>query len=485
MQRLLKIYRNNTYFIPIVLLVFIPLYLKFPLFRFSETFVSIRLEDVLIFFFTLLFIIDLIISGGWKKLLGDKLIQIMLVFFLIGAVSVFSATYLTHTITIKLGMFHLLRRVEYMMLLPLGYLALRSKKELKLNLLVIGVVAFIINIYAVGQKYLHFPVVSTINSELSKGTIYYLGQFDRISSTFSGHYDLAAFSVMALAFLSAFIFIYIDGKKVRQVLNIKKNIPLVILSLLFIFSFYILVATAARLSFVAGVAGVFFSLLLLKKGKYILIGLLILIGLSLYPSQLRDRFVSTITVNVLKSWNSYSAVTKEQENRSKLNIPTLPSGGKRSDTIGADAADIAPGEPIDTTDLGVFRSLEIRTKVEWPNAIRAFEKNPLLGTGYSSLGLATDSDILRSLGEVGILGTTAFTLILYEIVKRLWRQYKKAKGELRYITIGTLSLVGAFMVNSLVIDVFEASKIATLFWLFVGLVLAANKFENKDDEKAN
>jgi hypothetical protein len=485
MQKLLKIYRENVRFIPIVLLIFIPLYLKFPLFMFSETFVSIRLEDVLIFFIMSLFILDLILSGKWRGLIKDRLIQMMFIFFLIGAVSVFSGAYLTHTITFKLGIFHLLRRVEYMLLLPLGYLAIKQKSDLKLNIYVASIVVFLVNFYAVGQKYLHFPVVSTINSELSKGTIYYLGQYDRISSTFSGHYDLAVFSVMVLSFLSAYIFVYINNKKLKQIVSLNKNTPLFILVLLFLFSFYVLVVTAARLSFVAGIAGVFFSLVLLKKGKYILIGILLLIILSLYPSQLRNRFMSTITVNVLKSWNSYTAVSSEQASRSKLNIPTLPATGKRIDTVGADAADIAPGEPVNTTDLGVFRSLEIRTNVEWPRAIRSVINNPLLGTGYSSLGLATDSDILRSLGEVGILGTAAFVLIIYEIIRRLWHQYKKSNDEMKYIAIGALSLVGAFLVNSLVIDVFEASKVATLFWLFIGLVLSANKFENRKDEKVS
>ena len=43
-------------------------------------------------------------------------------------------------------------------------------------------------------------------------------------------------------------------------------------------------------------------------------------------------------------------------------------------------------EPI---QIATQRSGEIRFKVEWPRALRAFAKNPLLGTGYSSVTLAT------------------------------------------------------------------------------------------------
>src|SRR5205814_2283829 len=45
------------------------------------------------------------------------------------------------------------------------------------------------------------------------------------------------------------------------------------------------------------------------------------------------------------------------------------------------------------------RSTSIRLNVEWPRAVRALTKNPLLGTGYSSITLATDNDYLRALGE--------------------------------------------------------------------------------------
>lgn len=485
MEKFLKKFREIKHYLPLILLVFIPLYLKFPLFRFNETFVSIRLEDVLIFLFVMLFMIETLFSGRWKILSKDKLILAILLFFFVGAVALISGVYLTKMITFKIGLFHFLRRIELILLLPFGYWAIKSKKNLKLYLTALFFVVLFVNFYAIGQKYLHFPVISTINSELSKGLVYYLGQFDRINSTFSGHYDLAAFSVMVLSFTSAFIFKYIDNKSIRSLISPRNNIGLYLTFFTLIFSFYILVMTAARLSFIAGVVGIFFSFLLLRKGKYILAGLILLLAMFLYPSQLRDRFVSTITVNVLKSWNKYFAVNEEQSRRSLLNIPTLPLSGVRSDTVGADAADIAPGEPTNTTDLGVYRSLEIRTKVEWPRAIRALEKNPLLGTGYSSLGLATDSDLLRSLGEVGILGTSAFFLILYEVTKRLWIQFKKGNGFVKYVTAGTFSMLVAFLVNSIVIDVFEASKVASLFWLFTGLVLGLRKLENIKNESIN
>ena len=131
--------------------------------------------------------------------------------------------------------------------------------------------------------------------------------------------------------------------------------------------------------------------------------------------------------------------------------------------------------PIDSTELGVYRSFDIRWKVEWPRAIRAFMKNPLLGTGYSSLGLAVDNDVLRSLGEVGIFGTLAFALVLIAIMKRLKKISQNSDAFAKYFCLGLIAVLISFVINSLFIDVFEASKVASIFWVLMGLGLSLDK----------
>ena len=471
MQKYSEKFENVLSWLVLGLLMFIPLYLKFPLIFIKGTFVTIRLEDLLIFATTILWLITIFSSGKIKEVLKDRLNQTILVFLFVGGVSVLSGSLLTHTTTFHLGLFHLARRLEMIILLPIGYWVIKEKKQVGLYLCGLSLAVFIVNLYALGQKYLRLPAISTINSELSKGLVYYLGPFDRVNSTFSGHYDLAIFLVMALTLILGILLYFVDNKDKLP----KKIWPIGYLSILFVFSLVVLIMTAARLSFVAGVAGIFFIFIFLKKKKYILFGILVLIGVLLYPSQLRDRLVSTFTINIQKSWTKYFAVSEEQQNRSQLNIPTLPATGNKIETVGVEAADIVPGEPTNTTDLAIYRSFEIRTKVEWPRAWRAFLKNPLLGTGYSSLGLATDNDWLRSLGEAGILGTIAFILVIVEVVKRIWKQAFGFSGFLKYLSIGTLSMVFAFLVNSLFIDVFEASKVAYLFWLIVGITLGTGK----------
>lgn len=473
MTRFLKILHNILFFLIIFLFVFIPLYPKFPLLNIKGTFVAVRLEDLVIALTVSLWGIYLVLSGNLRVFLKDKLTQAILLFFFIGSVSTFSAIFLTHSVVWHLSILHLLRRVEFIMLLPAVATTVKNKKGLILVLLTLSLVVLAVNMYALGQQYLDWPVISTTNSEFSKGLILRLTPGARVNSTFAGHYDLAVFLAMVLVILTPIFF------AVRKVLK-----PLVVM--LGIISLVVLIMTAARLSFVAAFAGIIASLIFSRKKKYILIIIVSLLAVLIYPSQLRDRFISTITVNVFHQGTRYVGQTNDQQVRSKLNIPTLAvktsSISALTSTFAAKSAtissDITPGEPIDTTQLGVYRSFQIRLNIEWPRAITAFIKNPFLGTGYSSIDIATDNDFLRSLGEVGLLGTLAFILILVEVSKRISKSLKHNDKFIRFFSAGVLSMFLAFLINGLFIDVFEASKVASLFWMILGLNLAILNFKN-------
>lgn len=472
MDKFLKIYGNLLFVLVVLLFVFIPIYPKFPLFNVKGTFVAIRLEDFIIALTVSLWAIYLVLSNKLQIFLKNKLTRALFLFFLIGGISTFSAYFLTHSVALHLSILNLLRRVEYMILMPLVATTVKDKKKLVLILILLSLTVFAVDIYALGQQYLDWPVISTTNSEFAKGQILRLTPGARVSSTFAGHYDLAVFLAMAIVVLTPLFF------AVKKIVKI----PVVILGA---FSLLILIMTAARLSFVAAFIGVIAALILSRKAKYILLIAVLSAAILVYPSQLRDRFVSTITVNILNLGQRYKGQTQDQKIRSKLNIPTLAIKTSSSSAVtstfathsGTLSSDITPGEPVDTTQLGVYRSFEIRLNIEWPRAINAFLKNPLLGSGYSSIDIATDNDFLRSLGEVGILGTMAMALILTVIGKELTRLMKKENGFLKYFSAASLSLLIAFLVNGLFIDVFEASKAAEIFWMAIGLALAVENFK--------
>ena len=461
------------FFLILFLFAFIPLYPKFPFLNIKGTYVAIRLEDLIIALTIGIWGFNLIYNKHVKIFLKDKLNQAILLFFFVGAVSIFSAVFLTHSVDLKISIFHYLRRIEFIILLPVVAWVVNTKRKLILVLITLFLTVFFVNIYALGQQFLDWPVISTTNSEFSKGLILSLSPGARVNSTFAGHYDLAVFLTMTLSVLTALFFAF---KK-------RFKIGLIILGLV---SLYTLIITAARQSFVAAFIGIVFSLILAKKKKYILFIVIGVILILIYPSQLRDRFISTLTVNILNNGQRYEGKTEDQQIRSKLNIPTLAvqtsSTSANTSTFASSsselATDITPGEPVDTTQLGVYRSFQIRLNVEWPRAVRAFLKNPFLGTGYSSIDIATDNDFLRSLGEVGILGTLALVLIFIEAGKRILNLLRSEIKLIKYLSAGIFSMMIAFIINGLFIDVFEASKVASLFWMILGLNLSVNNFKN-------
>lgn len=472
MQKITSYLNNFLFFLVIFLIAFIPLYPKFPLLNIKGTFVAIRLEDLFIALTLFLWAAQLILSGRIKPFFKDKLNQAILLFLLIGIFSVFSGVFLTSSVVPHLSLLHFLRRVELLMLLPVCTSVISSKRKFIWVLIVITAVVLFVNGYGIGQLYLGWPVISTTNSEFSKGLFLSLSPGARINSTFAGHYDLAVFLAMILSVFTAVFF------------GVKKRIRIVI-AILGVISFFVLIMTSARLSFVAALVGVIVSLILAKKRKYILLLVVFVMIFLIYPSQLRERLISTITVNLFSQGQRYVGRTQDQQIRGKLNIPTLAiqtssTSAKTSvfATQSGIATDIAPGEPVDTTDLGVYRSLQIRLNIEWPRALKAFIKNPFLGTGYSSIDIATDNDFLRSLGEVGILGTISLALVLIEIAKRISRLLKSNDKFLRFFSAGILSMSLAFLVNGLFIDVFEASKVASLFWMVLGINLAVLNFKH-------
>lgn len=471
MLKSLALFKKGLFVFLLALLVFIPLYPKLPLVRIFGSFVSIRLEDIFIALFLLLLGIHILVSRSLKDLLKDRLNQVLVIFFFIGVVSLFSAVFVTHTVSWHIGLLHFLRRIELMLLLPAAYYLVTTKKQIYIAMIVMVVVTILVNLYGLGQQYAHLPIISTLNSELSKGEVNYADDLTRINSTFAGHYDLAIFLTMVVTIGSMMFFLY------------KSYITRAGIVVLSSVSGFVLLLTAARVSFVAVPVGIILGLWLIGKKIFIGILLVFVIAVIVYPSPLRDRLFSTATV-ILGNDQKFTNPLAIQQEKNKLNIPTLPRITKEdkeqalspSHPYADTAPDLVPGEPIDNNERGVVRSFDIRLVVEWPRAIRALTKNPLLGTGYSSVDLATDNDYLRSLAEVGILGTIAFSLIFVEIFKRLWRLHRSKNDFLNYIAVAAIVAICVLFINAIFIDVFEASKIATIFWIMTGITIAGEKF---------
>ncbi len=106
--------QKYSYLLLALIIILIPLYPKFPLFGVTGTFVSVRLEDIVIAVLLGIYGISLLIACF--RPLGKPIPRAIILYWCVGLVAVFSGIFLTKTATINLGLLHLFRRVEYMSL---------------------------------------------------------------------------------------------------------------------------------------------------------------------------------------------------------------------------------------------------------------------------------------------------------------------------------------------------------------------------------
>lgn len=438
-----------------VLIIFIPLYPKFPLANVSGTYVAIRLDDIVVavaFLFWFFYQ-----AKNHFPVFKSKISWLTFTYFAAITASLAYALLISQTDPFTVLFLNYLRRFEYISLFFLTISAVKNRRDFRFPYIALSVASVGVIIYGLGQKFLQFPVISTMNSEFSKGQLLQMDVWTRISATFAGHYDLAVYLSVIL--------VIIGGIIVTQ-----KNIWLKISNvIIWLFSYYLLTLTASRVSIFAFYGGMCLTLFFLRRYLWI-IPVTLIFTFSLYNSKdLNQRLLATIpALKIQLSKNTPTAAP------TLAPIPTVP-------VIAVVSTKIPKVTPIPTVfrhppvdeylpidaDVGVARSGEIRFNVEWPRAITAFEKNPLTGTGLGSITLATDNDYLRTLGESGLLGFIAFgSIMLFFIIRTVPYIFSKKPDVLPLIFFGAMI---TFLVNATLIDVFEASKVAYLFWIMMGL----------------
>jgi len=435
------------------LLLAIPLYPKFPFAGIPGTYVSIRLEDFLLLLVAILFFVKYFpqIASVFK----GEVERSIILYLGVGLVSLISGIWLTQTVQPHLGLLHWLRRIEYFVPFFLGLFYFKGSKpkslEFFVKVLVVGVT--IIFLYGLGQKYLNWPVIITQNSEYSKGVALRWVSGSHINSTFAGHYDLSSFLVLILP-LFVVLFFLLEGWWTK-----------IALSGAVFFGLWLLANAVSRISVVSYLFASSLALFLLKKYKQIFLILIASLLIFSFSSNLVARYTQIIEV----------AYQKTKQN---LRINYDLHGFNAYAQDGAELPKRRDINKLVFKPLSIFedRSTSIRLNVEWPRALRAFSKNPLLGTGYSSITLATDNDFLRLLGEVGIIGFAVFILIFFNIAKLavgVLKNITKTSGTEKGFLIAYIAAIPAVMLNAFFIDIFEASKFAIIFWLITGLFVSS------------
>lgn len=488
------------------LLFFIPLYPKLPLLDIRHTWVYIRLEDVLIALLAGFWLLQLVRR---KLSLKTPLTFPILVYWLVGGAS------LLHLLLIlgphlavfypSVAVLHYLRRLEYMVLFFIAFTTIKDSKQIKKLVLIAAITLFLVCLYGLGQKFANFPAFLTMNEEFAKGIPLFLPPEARVTSTFAGHYDLGAFLVFMIALFGSLVFVYPQ-------LKVK-----IFILLLILLSFFVLLLTASRVSFIVYLAAVSLMLWLQKKKRLIVPVVVVSFLLMSWLSGASQRFGKTLRVErvvyeaktgkaiaVLEETEDIGKIITEEEEIAQESLP-LGSGYLPVPVIESkppEATQVAViKKPIFSTLKTASRASEIATisgeflikraivydvsfttrfQGEWPRALEAFRRNFLLGSGFSSISLATDNDYLRLLGETGLLGFFSF-LSIFLIFGLLVKQFlKKEKNSFnRSVLIGVFAGLVGLMLNAFLIDVFEASKVAYTLWLWLGISLALIKLSRK------
>lgn len=448
MQMLSKRLDNLLKYLVAAILIAIPLYPKFPLFSVPQTFVAVRWEDLLVAFSALVWFIYYL--PKLKLFLDNKIVKSLGLYILVALVSLTSAVFVLKSVVVHIGILHLVRRVEYFVPFLLGYSVIKKDKSLaEFYFKILVLVLFFVFIYGLGQRYLGWPIVITQNQEYSKGVALTYIEGSHINSTFAGHYDLATFLILILPIIIACFFIFKD-KVLKAVLGFS-----------WLSGLWLLVNTASRISLVSYLGSAVLALILIKKYRAIPLVILVSLSFILFSSNLQARYERLIEIGT----NGIQKIVQVKERMYVYAAESLPEGKQK--------LSVSPQSSQENSqDAQEDRSTSIRLNVEWPRAIRAFLKNPLLGTGYSSITLASDNDYLRSLGETGILGLSAFLLIFVNIILLFLRKYpfgKNFRGIELAIIVGYFSAIPGLLLNAFFIDIFEASKFAILFWMVSGI----------------
>lgn len=126
-------------------------------------------------------------------------------------------------------------------------------------------------------------------------------------------------------------------------------------------------------------------------------------------------------------------------------------------------------------------SFTTRFQGEWPNTLKIFKRNIFLGSGYGSASLAVDNNYLRILGETGVLGLTAFFAIFLSFGIYIKKMLPNVEPKVtRSFIFGFIAGFIGLALNAVLIDVFEASKIAFILWLLVGVILGTLSLYQKE-----
>jgi glycosyltransferase involved in cell wall biosynthesis len=424
----------------ILIFLIIAIWPKFNIINVAGSSVGIRLEDFAIAGFVIYNIFKCIKTKEipFKNINFKKLVIIFSVFMAASSISTVYGIFNNYIHPI-VGFLFLIRKLEYFIFIFIGYeYALEEKNNISFQKVINFIVIFHFT-FAILQ--ICGLVGSVQHGEYINGLIQ-----NRICTTFNGAYEMTAFLLLLLP-----IYLY--------------NIFISKVSILENFIYVLMIGTCIFVSD--------------SRTSQIIFLLLFLIVLFELKKEKIKKFILPFTMFVV------ILVTA-------LFCFDLPSkiGMKRFETLSitqmVNATKVAWkyknfdqyiatgnwfGDPYCKT-INVDASFNMRMN-HWMQLIDGFTRSPMIGLGTSVSTEAADGNYVRILCESGIFGLTLWIVIMYIIIKN-------SKWKEKYNFVARLSLY-TLILGAIFIDVFEASKAMTMFWILLGIAYGYK--QKKESEK--
>src|SRR3989344_172811 len=536
-MKILKWIGSNIFFIiTLFLIAFIPLYPKLPILDVEHTWVYVRIEDFLIVLVAILWITLFLLK---KVTLKTPLTLPIILFWIAGGLSTLHGVLLIFPtlsdVFPNVAFLSILRRIEYISLFFVAYQGMKEKKFIPYIVATLVIVLLLVVGYGMGQKFFGFPAYLTMNEEFAKGAPIQLSELSRVPSTFAGHYDLAAYLVLIIPLFTSlafgfknlfikisllvtsalgFVLLFMTVSRVSFVVLLMSLFVLLVLQKKRLVIVCLFVLTFVLLSFSPSLLDRFGSTVsevdVLVDGKT---GGAIGHVKEVESTYFKNRVVmrqhisreenkeasssailpyELIPQNVALVVESNSPTGENlPQGTSYINLPLSPVVKKveqyfyqKADKEGTESAEIlvSYGDFLIKRAKALDLSFTTRSQGEWPRTIDAFKRNIFLGSGYSSVSLAVDNNYLRILGELGLFGFITFAsifLVAGIYIKKILPSIDSPVA--RNFVLGFVAGTFGLLLNAILIDVFEASKVAFTYWILMGLTIGLLRLYKKEE----
>jgi hypothetical protein len=388
---------------------------KLPLIEIRGYLVPIRLEDVLLACALLALLLRYLFYREDRT--RNPLERWMVIFSVLTGISFLFGLYILGSVPgATVGFLYWLRGPEYFAASYLCLSSVTNWKQYKRMMTALVAFTLLIGIYGILQEYSIVPTFNAMHQTDEFVTIQFSPGFgmDRLSSTFAGPYDLAAFYLLAIPILICLCVLAV---------SMTQKLMLAGILALSLVCFYL---TYARTPLAALVMVVGVCLWFLGKARW---------GLFLVPAFVLPALLLEGFAVRLSSAADDPMAYYQLGGRITGGWADAISAAIRSPLIGTGPASLADGMGVD----GLYFLL---------------------------------------VGMWGIAGLVCFMTLIWKAIHFQRGYIRASQNKMqRALAIGLFAGTLGLLVNGLTIDTFFSSKVAFSYWLLMGLLLAGRRLE--------